>query len=124
MSIYSVTCHVVACDECRVALDEDNEGYIIHFNTIAAATDHLTGQGWVITETGHAICPRCTRVAECRKGEHTWSNWTPCQCGGHFYGHDITGCDLFRFCLVDICTARERVTFANLPTIDEPSIGC
>lgn len=121
--IRTVTCVLVECDDCSTALGEeaDGYGYTLHFDNHDAALRQLTDQGWTVTENGHIRCPRCSAKVLCGNLGHSWGPWCCCHCNGLIPDHATHGCPLIRGC--QQCGFIHASDLADLPTIDEPSIG-
>ena len=120
MSIERRICYVVACDACRAELQNDDEGYIPHFDTSDAATNAAVDEGWHVDVDGRLYCPRCIAIAWCLTDGHDYTVWMPCICQGRHPDHALFGCGLLRYCQRDGCDAAETATLATLPTTDEP----
>lgn len=118
MSIQHHHCYLVSCDECRAVFDENVE-YIVHFESEDDAIGYLAESGWAITEAGVITCPRCSVTQLCNSLGHLWGPWIPCQCKGRIDEHAVHGCTLTSQCTQ--CGHATENTFADLPTIDEPT---
>ena len=121
MSIRRLTCHFVSCDACRTGLQDDDEGFIPHFDTPEAATDFAADAGWHVDIDGHLYCPRCIATVRCVTDGHDYTPWMPCVCRGRRPDHALFGCGLLRYCQRGGCDAAEAATLATLPTTDEPT---
>ena len=121
MSAEQQTCWVLACDACRTHLQDPDEDYTLHFDTLDAATDYALTVGWQLDTDGHAWCHRCVAIAVCLTDGHDYTPWMPCACNGTHPDHALWGCGLLRYCQRHGCDAAETATLATLPTTDEPT---
>ena len=121
MSVERHRCFTVACDACRAALEDRDEGYLPHFDTEDAAIAAALDEGWRIDTDGALFCARCLAIATCLTDGHDLSDWTPCACQGQLPDHALWGCGLFRWCRRTHCDHTEAATLATLPTTDEPT---
>ncbi len=120
MSIHQHRCYSVACDACRAALEDPEEGYIPYFDTDDAATAAALERGWRIDSDGALFCDRCVARATCLTDGHDMTVWMPCVCHGSHPDHALWGCGLLRYCQRTGCDHAEAATLASLPTTDEP----
>ena len=120
MSAEQRVCWVLVCDSCRTDLEDPDNDYVPHFDTLDAATDYALTVGWQLDADGHAWCRSCVVIATCVTDGHDYTPWMPCVCQGREADHALFGCGLLRYCQRDGCDAAEAATLATLPTTDEP----
>ena len=65
MSAEHRTCWVLVCDTCRTDLEDPDNDYVPHFDTLDAATDYARMVGWQLDTDGRIVCDRCTATAAC-----------------------------------------------------------
>ena len=119
MSAEQRICWVLVCDTCRTDLEDPDNDYVPHFDTLDAATDYAHRVGWQLDTDGRIVCDRCTATAACTVRGHDFTPWRPCACQARIPDHALFGCGLLRTC--HRCdTAPKPATLAALPTTDEP----
>src|SRR6266516_4301057 len=114
MTVRRVHCFVADCDDCHASVDEEDQGYTLHFDSDRDALDHLADNGWTISEDGQLRCPVCTARHFCARLNHLWDVWRICECRGAIPAHRVEGCGLYRSCAQ--CGAVDTTTLALLPT--------
>ena len=118
MSAEQRVCWVLVCDSCRTDLEDPDNDYVPHFDSIDAATDYAHMLGWQSDSDGRIVCDRCTATAACTVRGHDFTPWWPCACQARIPQHAAHGCGLLRACRR--CDHAETTTLAALPTTDEP----
>ena len=121
MSAEHRICWVLVCDTCRDQLQDPDEEFVPHFDTVDDATEHALTVGWLLDTDGHTYCHRCVATATCLDQGHDYTPWMPCACHGAHPDHALWGCGLLRYCQRSGCDAAEAATLATLPTTDEPT---
>jgi hypothetical protein len=79
-SFTTETCIVVACGTCHRAYDEDQDGMVVHFDTVDQAADTVTNAGWWVTPDT-VQCPGCAGEQACAQLGHAWPARRDCRCG-------------------------------------------
>jgi hypothetical protein len=121
MSIRKLACYIVVCDGCGIAFDEQVGDYTVHFDTPEDGERYATEEGnWLITTEGRHMCEPCFARYACQISGHLYTEWYPCRCNATIPEHETDGCGLWRACNRRGCFFHEDITFADLPTIDEP----
>ena len=111
--IRRIACFLVECDTCRASLDDQTEGYTLHFDEDEQALIHLIEGGWTVTTDGHLRCADCTAEHTCDAEGHQWGPWKVCACQGSIPAHQTSGCGLFRVC--HRCAIGDDTSLDRLP---------
>jgi len=80
--IRRIGCFVADCDDCNSVYDQDQQGFIVHFDSDRHALDHLAADGWTVDPDGHLRCPVCAARHLCGSLDHLWDIWRVANAAG------------------------------------------
>lgn len=86
MSVRTITCIEVSCQDCGGFDLGDDYGYTLHFQSLDEARTTLLEANWTWPDDGPR-CQQCSQRATCRAEGHTMGKWLDCLCGGSRDGH-------------------------------------